>query len=53
MPYVIAYVTLAEGTTMMSNIVDCDPDKLRIGQPVTVTFRPSDGGPALPMFTPV
>jgi len=52
-PYVIAYVTLAEGTTMMSNIVDCDPDKLRIGQPVTVTFRPSDGGPALPMFTPV
>ena len=52
-PYIIAYVTLAEGPTMMSNIVDCDPDKLRIGQPVTVTFRPSDGGPALPMFTPV
>ena len=51
-PYVIAYVTLAEGATMMSNIVDCDPDKLRIGQTVKVTFRPSEGGPALPMFTP-
>src|SRR5271156_1086453 len=23
-PYVIAYVTLDEGTTMMTNIVDCD-----------------------------
>ena len=51
-PYVIAYVTLAEGATMMSNIVDCDPDKLRIGQTVKVTFRQSEGGPALPMFTP-
>jgi uncharacterized OB-fold protein len=51
-PYVIAYVTLAEGATMMSNIVDCDPDKLRIGQTVEVTFRPSEGGPALPMFKP-
>ncbi|WP_418319691.1 Zn-ribbon domain-containing OB-fold protein [Piscinibacter sakaiensis] len=51
-PYVIAYVTLAEGPTMMSNIVGCDHDKLRIGQPVKLTFRPSEGGPALPMFTP-
>ena len=26
-PYAIAYVTLAEGPTMMTNIVDCDLDK--------------------------
>ena len=51
-PYVIVYVTLAEGATMMSNIVDCDPDKLSIGQAVKVTFRPSEGGPSLPMFAP-
>lgn len=50
-PYVIAYVTLAEGPTMMTNIVDCDPDAVRIGQSVKVTFRPTDGGPPLPMFT--
>lgn len=52
-PYVIAYVTMDEGPTMMSNIVDCDPDKLRIGQAVKVTFRATEGGPPLPMFTPV
>ena len=51
-PYVIAYVTLEEGVTMMTNIVDCDPDAVRIGQRVKLSFRPSDGGPPLPMFTP-
>lgn len=51
-PYVIAYVTLAEGATMMTNIVDCDPDRVRIGQAVKVCFRPSQGGPPLPVFTP-
>ena len=52
-PYVIAYVTLDEGTTMMTNIVDCDFDKVRIGQKVKVVFKPSEGGPPLPMFTPI
>ena len=51
-PYVVAYVTLAEGPTMITNIVDCDPNAVRIGQAVTVTFKPSDGGPPVPMFTP-
>ena len=52
-PYAIAYVTLEEGVTMMTNIVDCDLDALRIGQPVKVVFKPTDGGPPVPMFTPV
>jgi uncharacterized OB-fold protein len=52
-PYAIAYVTLDEGVTMMTNIVDCDLDTLRIGQQVQVTFKPTDGGPPVPMFTPV
>ena len=51
-PYIIAYVTLAEGPTMMSNIVDADPATLRIGQALRVVFHPSDGGHAVPMFTP-
>jgi len=51
--YAIAYVTLAEGVTMMTNIVDCDFDRLRIGMRVRVTFRASDGGPPVPMFAPV
>jgi uncharacterized OB-fold protein len=52
-PYTIAYVKLAEGPTMMTNIVDCDLDKIRIDQPVRLVFKPSEGGPPVPMFTPV
>jgi hypothetical protein len=52
-PYAIAYVTLEEGVTMMTNIVDCDLDGLHIGQSVKVTFKPTDGGPPVPMFTVV
>jgi uncharacterized OB-fold protein len=51
-PYVIAYVTLAEGVTMLTNIVDCEADAVRIGQRVRLMFRPSDGGPPVPMFAP-
>jgi len=51
-PYAIAYVTLAEGPTMMTNIVDCDLDGIRIGQKVKVVFKPSDGGPPVPCFAP-
>jgi uncharacterized OB-fold protein len=51
-PYAIAYVTLEEGPTMLTNIVDCDLDSIRIGQRVAVSFKPSDGGPPVPMFTP-
>ncbi len=52
-PYAIAYVTLEEGPTMMTNIVDCDLDSIRIGQKVKLVFKPTDGGPPMPMFTPV
>ena len=52
-PYAIAYVTLEEGPTMMTNIVDCDLDSLAIGQKVTVAFKPTqDDGPPFPMFRP-
>ena len=51
-PYVIAYVTLDEGISMMTNIVDCDFDKVRIDQPVKLVFKPSENGQPVPMFTP-
>ena len=50
-PYALAYVTLEEGVTMMTNIVDCDLDAIRIGQAVKVVFKPTEGGPPVPMFT--
>ena len=51
-PYAIAYVTLDEGVTMMTNLVDCDFDALRIGQRVKLQWSPTDGGAPVPTFTP-
>ena len=50
-PYAIAYVSLEEGVTIMTNLVDCDFDRIRIGDKVRLVFKPSDGGPPVPMFT--
>ena len=50
-PFAMAYVTLKEGPTLQTNIVDCDMDTLKIGQKVKVVFKPTEGAP-LPFFTP-
>ena len=50
--YVIAYVTLDEGVTMMTNIVNADNAKLAIGQGVRVTLVESENGQRVPMFEP-
>jgi uncharacterized protein len=50
--YVIAYVTLDEGVTMMTNIVNADNAKLAIGQKVRVTLMESENGQRVPMFEP-
>jgi uncharacterized OB-fold protein len=50
--FAVAYVTLEEGPTMLTNLRDCDFDRLSIGQAVRLLFSPTDGGPPVPMFTP-
>jgi len=50
--YTLAFVTLDEGVTLMTNLVGCDAARMAIGQRVKVVFQPSDGGHAVPMFTP-
>jgi uncharacterized OB-fold protein len=50
-PYTIAYVTLDEGVSMMTNIVDCDTDALKIGDRVKLVFKMAEDGTSLPMFT--
>ena len=50
-PYAIAYVRLSEGTTMMTNIVDCAFEDIRVGMPVKLVFKDSAEGYPLPMFT--
>ncbi|MSQ64547.1 MAG: hypothetical protein EXR33_12070 [Betaproteobacteria bacterium] len=51
-PYAIAYVTLEEGVTVLPNLIDCDLDRLRIGDPVRLVFKPTGGEEMIPMFTP-
>ena len=51
-PYVLAYVELEEGPRLMTNIVDCDVDAVRIGDEVRAVFHPTDEGPALVRFRP-
>lgn len=53
-PYVLAYVELAEGPTMLTNLIDVKPESIRIGMSVQVTLVPTGdaSSPALPRFRP-
>ncbi|MGA7779172.1 MAG: OB-fold domain-containing protein [Paraburkholderia sp.] len=51
-PFCIAYVTLDEGVSMMTHIVNCDLDAVHIGQRVRVVFAPTENGAPVPTFTP-
>lgn len=50
--YAIAYVTLAEGPTLMTNIVDADFDRIAIGIDVQLAGGHEVEGIALPVFRP-
>lgn len=52
-PYVVALVELAEGTRLVTNIVDVDPSDVTIGMAVAVRYEAFDGGLVLPLFAPV
>jgi len=41
-PYVIAYVELAEGPRVLTNVVADDPASVQIGDPVEAVFVPVD-----------
>ena len=51
-PYVAAVVDLAEGPRMMTNVVDCAPDSLRVGMALHVTFLDIGEGVHVPVFRP-
>jgi uncharacterized protein len=50
-PYTIAYVTLAEGPRIMTNLVDCDFKKIAIDAKAKLVWKPSEGGAPVPFFT--
>jgi len=55
-PYVMAYVDLAEGPRMLTNIVGCDPATVHIGMDVVAEFvsteRDDNEAFAVPVFRP-
>jgi len=51
-PYVIAIVELEEGPHLTTNIIDCDPDSVRIDMLVEVAFEDVDATTSLVMFRP-
>ena len=50
-PYVIALVALREGPRMISRVVDCAPEAVRVGMAVRVRFE-ARGERWLPLFVP-
>lgn len=48
--FVLAYVTLEEGPTIMTNIIETEFDKIAIGSRVEVVFHDTGEGPALYRF---
>lgn len=52
LPYVVAYVQLVEGPTMLTNVVDCDPETVSVGMVVDAVFDDTGEGSALVRFRP-
>ena len=51
-PFVVAYVELAEGPRVMTNIIECDVDAVKVGMPVEVVWHDTGQGNALYRFRP-
>jgi uncharacterized OB-fold protein len=51
-PYVLAYVELEEGPRVLTNVVECDPESVRVGDAVTAVFDPAGDGTGLLRFRP-
>ncbi len=52
-PYTVAIIELDEGFHMLTNLVDCAPEGIRIGMEVVVEFRRMSDEITLPMFKPL
>jgi hypothetical protein len=51
-PYAVVVIELAEGVRMLSNLIDCPADRVRIDLPVTVVFDDVTPEVTLPKFRP-
>ncbi len=51
-PYVVALVELEGGIKMFTNIVECNPEDVKIGMPVEVVFQKATDDITIPYFKP-
>jgi uncharacterized OB-fold protein len=51
-PFVVAYVTLDEGVTVATNIIDVDRADLHVGLPVRAVFERAEGANTALRFRP-
>jgi uncharacterized OB-fold protein len=52
LPYVVAIVEVEEGPRLMSSVVNCAPETVRIGMKVRAAFRRVADDTQLPVFEP-
>jgi uncharacterized OB-fold protein len=52
LPYIMAYVELDEGIKMLTNLVDCQPDQVKIDMPVEVVYEDVTPEVTLAKFRP-
>ena len=52
LPYTVVQVELDEGPRVNGNLLECDPERVRIGMRVVATFEKVDDQITLPHFKP-
>ncbi len=52
LPYIMAYVELDEGLKMLTNLVECRPEEVKIGMPVEVVYEDVTPEVTLAKFRP-
>jgi len=51
-PYIVVLVDLAEGTRLVSNLIDIAPEEAKVGMPVELVMVEVEEGFSLPLFRP-
>jgi uncharacterized OB-fold protein len=52
LPHILVVVQLAEGPRLVGHMVDCTPERMSIGMPVRVAFKPLTDDVTLPVWRP-
>ena len=51
-PYIAAIVRMDDGYDMLSNVIECSPEEVKIGMALELTWEDVQPGVSLPAFRP-